>query len=97
VKKYVELTLRKVVTSYVVAVVDTDLDGADLECAAYTPEQFKDAENPWNEWRRDYYQEPNATEYELEGVRVMLPVEQDNYRRDENALVVPFIAEKSEE
>jgi hypothetical protein len=93
VKKYVELTLRKVVTKYVTAVVDTDLEGADLEAASYTPEQFKDAANPWREWLRDYRgDDPDATEYELDAVRLMLDCE-----RDANDYEVPFVVEKAPE
>jgi hypothetical protein len=67
VKKYLQLTLTKV--SYVTAVVDTDLEGAELESAYLTPEKHKDAEVPWFAFLKDrYYDEYDATSYELDDV-----------------------------
>jgi hypothetical protein len=91
VKKYVELVLRKQVTSYVSVVVDTDLEDADLERASFTPLDDHGVALSWRDWLKDYYRDPEATEYELDGVYVL----ERPYVTEEE--LVPFLAEREEE
>jgi hypothetical protein len=91
VKKYLQLTLTKV--SYVTAVVDTDLEGTELECAYLTPEAHKDAEVPWFAFLKErYYGDYDATSYELEDVREI--PDPDAYDKE---VAVPFLAELAPE
>jgi hypothetical protein len=73
----------------VVVVVDTELEGAALEGAPFSPVEFPS----WMDWLRDYTGEPDYTEYELEEVRQMRPDQMDEAdKRD----AVPMRAEATD-
>jgi hypothetical protein len=77
------------VAPHVVVVVGTELEGAALEGAAFSPVEFPS----WMDWLRDYTGEPDHTEYELEEVRQMRPDQTDEAdKRD----AVPMRAEATD-